>query len=151
MIEELNITLDRLSRNLFRGSLNYNASFLVVRCKDMAGEPLEKVLADAIGNAVTVGGSESATESDVVEAMRSALAYLGDNGSHPSREYMASATYVQDTELAASQLKTLLNGASLIISFWLKEGHPFYPVYWDFAFAAEQNNDTIVIIGSSSD
>lgn len=49
------------------------------------------------------------------------------------------------------EMDKLVDGADTIMSFWLKEGHPFYPVFWDFAFLIEKNNDAIVFIGSSSD
>jgi hypothetical protein len=36
-------------------------------------------------------------------------------------------------------------------SFWLEEGHPFYPVQWDFAYVLAGHNGAEVFIGSSSD
>ena len=42
-------------------------------------------------------------------------------------------------------------GATVIERFWLKEGHPAYPVFWDFAFVIAGPHETKVFIGSSSD
>lgn len=83
--------------------------------------------------------------------MRDAFDYQGDDGSHPGRDYLASMTFKQDADFVMAQLEGLVSGASLLTLFWLKEGHPFYPVFWDFAFMIERGDDAFVLIGSSSD
>jgi hypothetical protein len=40
---------------------------------------------------------------------------------------------------------------TLIERFWRKEGHPAYPVFWDFAFVIAGPTEAEVFIGSSSD
>jgi len=49
------------------------------------------------------------------------------------------------------KLKPLLSKAGKITRFTLKKGHPFYPVFWDFAFNIEVENESYIIIGASSD
>jgi hypothetical protein len=38
-----------------------------------------------------------------------------------------------------------------VVAFRLKEGHPFYPVFWDFAFLIEIDQESILLMASSSD
>ena len=42
-------------------------------------------------------------------------------------------------------------GAALLAQFWLRDGHPAYPVFWDFAFVIAGSAGGQVFIGSSSD
>jgi hypothetical protein len=148
---EINSTLEGISRNLFADSLNYCASFKFVKCHGMAGRALQEILASGLGEGVVIGGVSAAGPADVLEALKDALAYQGDAGSHPGQGYATSETCRQDVSRVLAQVGALLEGASHIVSFRLKEGHPFYPVFWDFAFSIEKGTDAFVFIGSSSD
>ncbi|HAF43987.1 MAG TPA: hypothetical protein DCK83_03350 [Gallionellaceae bacterium] len=151
MTELIGTTLDSISHRLYVGSLNYSPSFLVVNLKGMAGHSLQKLIDLAIGRAVVIGGTQSASETDLLVSVKDALYFQGDDGSHPDRGYLASVEFQRNAELVMFEMDKLVDGADTIMSFWLKEGHPFYPVFWDFAFLIEKNNDAIVFIGSSSD
>ena len=133
------------------GSLNYCASFKLVKCDGMAGQALQEILASALGEGVVIGGANAVGAADVLDAFRDALAYQGDTGSHPGQDYLTSEGFKRDESIVLAQVGALLEGASHILSFWLKEGHPFYPVFWDFAFSIEKGTDAFVFIGSSSD
>ncbi|WP_152604096.1 hypothetical protein [Methylotenera sp. G11] len=151
MTKSIGTTLDSISHGLYVGSLNYSPSFLVVELKGMAGQSLQKLIDLAIRRTVVIGGTQSAKEADLLVSVKEALYYQGDDGSHPDRGYLASVEFQRNAELVMSEVGKLVDGADTIMSFWLKEGHPFYPVFWDFAYLIEINNDAIVFIGSSSD
>lgn len=151
MTAALETTLDTIAHRLFDDSLNYSPSFMVAELKGMAGRPLRELLELAIGGAVAIGGSQPASAADVLQSVRAALDYRGDHGSHPGLEYLASAEFTRDAGLAMAQVGKLVEGAEAIISFELEAGHPFYPVFWDFAFLIEKCGDAVVFIGSSSD
>jgi len=133
------------------GGRNYSPSFMIVECKGMVGQSLQDVLDLAIDGAVVVGGSQSASKADVLRVVRTSLDFQGDDGAHPCRDYLASVEFKRDAELVMIQVGKLVDGADTIVSFWLKEGHPFYPVFWDFAFLIERSKDAVIFIGSSSD
>ena len=151
MTASLRSTLEHISLQLFAGSMNYQVSFLVAELKYAAGQSLQKLRQSATGKPAFPEDSRSANSSDVVEALRDALSYERDDGSHPSRLYMQSPEFRHDSDIAISQLRELVDSADTIISFSLVEGHPFYPVFWDFAFVIEKGDDAVVFIGSSSD
>jgi hypothetical protein len=44
-----------------------------------------------------------------------------------------------------------LETADLVVEFSLKQGHPAYPVFWEFAYDIHSNGQRWVFIGSSSD
>jgi hypothetical protein len=149
---EINSALEDISRNLYAGSLNYCASFKLVKCGGMTGRALQDTLASALEEGVIISEVSNAGAADVLEALRDALAYQGVLGSHhPGYDYLMSEDFRQDASKVLAQVYTLLEGASLISSFQIEEGHPFYPVFWDFAFWIEKGTDAFILVGSSSD
>jgi hypothetical protein len=45
----------------------------------------------------------------------------------------------------------LSKSSTKIKALALVEGHPAYPVFWDFAFLFLGENDCLLLVGSSSD
>lgn len=151
VVVRINDVLKKISRRLFARSLNYCADFVLVKCKRMAGESLNDVVLAGLGADASIGGWIAAEKQDVLDELGSGLRFRGDDGSHPSRNYLLSREFQQDSDLATSLVDSLIDEGELIFSFWLEKGHPFYPVFWDFAFMIEKGPDAYVFIGSSSD
>ena len=151
MIEELNKSFKRISRKLFSRSLNYYADFKLYQCEGMAGESLNTVATAALGDRARVGGSGLATKEEVIEDLRSALHFEGDDGAHPNIDYLKKPENQKDFEAVISLVHAILDDSGLIVRFWLEDGHRFYPVFWDFAFLIETAEDSILFIASSSD
>jgi len=122
---EINKAFEDISRKLFRNSLNYCATFKLFSCGETAGKSLEDLVQLNFGDHAVVGGSAISTAQQVVDELSAALNYRGDHGLYPSLDYLES------TES--------------------KEGHPFYPVFWDLAFLIETDQESILLIASSSD
>ena len=68
-----------------------------------------------------------------------------------SLNYGVSIKLFEAPGLAGESVTELVTKSEQVMGFWLKAGHPFYPVYWDYAFLFEVGNDAFVLIGSSSD
>ena len=117
----------------------------------MAGESLNAVVTAALGADARVGGAQSASKEDIIEALESALHYRGDEGSHPTLEYLDSPKSKEDFDAVTTEVQCILDQSDLLLSLWLENGHPFYPVFWDFAFLIEISEDSILFIASSSD
>ena len=62
-----------------------------------------------------------------------------------------SKDFDSDAENLFRDLKELFVDHSKVVSFLLDSGHPFYPVFWDFAFLIRKSESSYVFIGSSSD
>jgi hypothetical protein len=131
--------------------LNYSVDIQLYLAAGMAGKDLEEIVAAALGHSVVIGGAESASFSSLVESLRTALGYSGDDGSHPNREFLSSTKFQGERDKVVEACAGVFEGANRVVSFWLKEGHPFYPVFWDFAYMVEKGDDAYVFIGSSSD
>ncbi|MCA9028635.1 MAG: hypothetical protein KDA86_25740 [Planctomycetaceae bacterium] len=151
LVTKINQSFEQISRRLFARSLNYCADFKLFLCDQMAGESLDAVVHSALGPQARVGGSTFTTKQEVLESLTSALHYDGDYGAHPNLDYVQSANGQHDFDSVVSDVIKLVDQGDLLISFWLKNGHPFYPVYWDFAFLIETSEDSILFIASSSD
>jgi hypothetical protein len=147
----INERLRSLCHTLGKNSLNYTVDIHLYPAPGRVGESLEQTVAAALGHRVVVGGAESASFSMVVESLRTAIDYSGDDGSYPNREFLSSAEFRTEKERVVDACTDLLAGADRVVSFWLKEGHPFYPVFWDFAYMLEKGDEAYVFIGSSSD
>jgi hypothetical protein len=52
-----------------------------------------------------------------------------------------------------SDLNSWLDDDNFMLWFWIKENHPGYPVYWEYAFYIENTDKQLcrILIGSSSD
>ena len=151
VVAEINKSFKRISRRLFRRSLNYCADFKLFRCDGMAGESLDSVVTAALGKDARVGRAQSATKDEIMDALQSALRFRGDDGAHPSLNYLESPKSREDFDGVTAEVQSILDQSDLLLSFWLESGHPFYPVFWDFAFLIETGEDAILFIASSSD
>jgi hypothetical protein len=149
---EINDSLAAISKKLFRTSLNYCADFRFFVSKETAGEPLERVVRTILGDHAEIGMAQPATKNDVIDELKDVLQYRGDHGSHPSLDYLDSTESRIDFDQLICRIRRVLDESfDDIQSFGLKEGHPFYPVFWDFAFLIRTRGESILFIGSSSD
>jgi hypothetical protein len=149
---DINDSLAIIARKLFRNSLNYCADFRLFVSKETAGEAIETVVKAILGDKAVIGKSQVAAKKEVIDELRDALHYRGDHGSHPSLDYLDSPESRTDFDKVVSAIQRILDDSfDDIQSFSLKEGHPFYPVFWDFAFFIQTCEESILFIASSSD
>jgi hypothetical protein len=99
---------------------------------------------------IVVGSSRPSGAEELVSDISSALRHIGDSGSGPIPEQMQSEKF-QNLLRDSTDACRLLCAESRIELFWLKEGHPAYPVFWEFAFAIRHEIGCDILIGSSSD
>ncbi|MGN6808031.1 MAG: hypothetical protein ACTHJZ_19095 [Trinickia sp.] len=69
----------------------------------------------------------------------------------PSKEALESDVLAGMLEKLLSDLRVTASKAIKVESFTLEEGHPFYPVFWDFAFLFRAASEATIFIGASSD
>lgn len=151
MTADINDRLKMLCETLGRDSLNYVADIRLYPALGMAGSSLADIVTSALGHSVVVRGAEVTASSALIESLKAGLEYSGDDGSHPNRAFLSSAEFGAEERKVVSSFHDFLASADRVVSFSLKEGHPFYPVFWDFAYVVERGADAYVFIGSSSD
>lgn len=151
MTADINRRLERFCDEVGEESLNYAADIQLFPSPGMAGRNIAEIVSAALGVTVVVGGSSSTDRVEILQALRHGLEYAGNDGSFANRTFLASARCQTEKAEVLKFFEAFTADADLLASFWLKSGHPFYPVYWDFAFVIEKGADAFVLIGSSSD
>ncbi|WP_157202923.1 hypothetical protein [Calidithermus chliarophilus] len=151
MMYRLNGLLRQMADGLNRGSLNYTVSFALLAADGIAGTPIAEAVSAALGRPVRLGEILSVTPEDALVEVAQSLDYIGDYGSHPDLTFVGSLEFSQLRSAILDSLRELLLTADQVMRFSLQDGHPFYPVFWDYAFLIEKQEDTLILIGSSSD
>ena len=151
MISDINDRLQTLCESLGQDGLNYSANVRLYHAVGMVDRNLVDSVAVALGHIVVVGGARVAVFAELIESIQAGLEFAGDDGAHPSRLLLSSKEFRDQECEVISMLHGLLGDPERVVSFWLKEGHPFYPVFWEFAYLVEKGSDAFVLIGSSSD
>ena len=152
MITGINIMLNGLCTQLSGlGSGNYVATIQFYQSIGSSGRNISEAVTAALRAPVLIQDTVSVDRAEVISRLKEGLEYAGDHGAHPNHSFLASNQFKKEEEAVLEFLDEFLSDAGQIISFYLKDGHPFYPVFWDFAFLIEKNSDSFVFIGSSSD
>jgi hypothetical protein len=100
---------------------------------------------------VEIGKSSEILPAEALAEITEALEHRGDAAYGPIPEKVDSDRYRDLVAKALRETQELFSSADRLEVFWLKSGHPAYPVFWDFAFAAFTVDGVHVIMGSSSD
>ena len=64
---------------------------------------------------------------------------------------MQSEEFARLLELTMAEVSSAVESATKIETFRFSEGHPAYPVFWDFALLFASPTETVILVGSSSD
>lgn len=144
--------LKQMTRNLNQGNAcNFTASARLYPAPGVGGRSLEEIVYAVLGDKVLISGSRISTGSEMIAKVKSSFEFRGDDDSHPNLDYISSDEFESDLEQLLADLKEMVQAADLIMEFWLKQGHPFKPVHWDFAFVLTRGVDASLLIASSSD
>lgn len=130
---------------------NYQVFLRAYHVPFASGKPAEWYVAQALGPAAEVGGVIPASGAQIAQEIEESLRYAGDEGSGPKPKALASSRFEELLEALHGELARAIKGAELLAKVWLREGHPDYPVFWDFAFVIAGPAGGLVFIGSSSD
>lgn len=150
-VDQLNADLNGISKSLQIGSLNYSANLKIWEANNSAGKSAGEIVRAALGATAVLGGTFAISEEDAISEILGAFLFAGDDGAHPGQKTLSSERYKKDVSAVMERLRAWIESSSLLIGIWLKEGHPFYPVFWDYAYIVESGSDCHVIIASASD
>jgi len=150
-IETINDELRNILEIINDGGLNYAADIRFFEAVECVGKNAVDTIEAAIGNPIILGNTFVASTEDVILELRTALSHIGESSCHPNTSYVGTNKHKTDVYSIVNNIERKLKQAQQITGFWLKKGHPFYPVFWDFAFIVEFKDTACVLIGSSSD
>jgi hypothetical protein len=143
--------LDDLMDILNEDATNYTVFLQSYDVHAPATRPSEDLIKEALGPNIALGEIKEIDRSSVWPVVEEALTYIGDSGAGPSAAAIASDGFRTALGTLRNQIDLLVKGATHIEEFWLKHGHPAYPVFWDFAFILRTKDGATVLLGSSSD
>lgn len=146
---EVESVLSELSKLL----CGYNYEVFLRRYKVLysPGAVTEQYVSEALGQTAVLGGSCSVTRREVLGEVKESLLHAGDEAYGPLPSVLASEKFHELLASVLAHIEQSASSATLIEQFWLKEGHPAYPVFWDFAFVIASPLGVELFIGSSSD
>ena len=151
LVTDLNRIFSALCENLNRGSLNYSVSLALFHSPNKGGSDAQEIVTAAFGKAATLGNTFVVTIGELLDEVEKGMDFIGDDGTYPSRNFLGSTLFQTMKAETLQKLNQFLSNADMVMGFWLKKGHPFYPVFWDFAFIVEHGADAHLLVGSSSD
>lgn len=153
MVDEINELLRKICWKLSRGDVaNYVVDIRIFQAKRQNDfNDIDSIRNILGGNSVEVGEVKRSNSPELIESIKEGFEYEGDEGAHPNKNYLFTDDFKDDTNEVLAQIENLFSGNSEISVFWLKSGHPFYPVFWDYAFLIKKDYMDYLLIGSSSD
>ena len=144
-------TLAAMTHLLNESGWNYSVFLQTYPVSRIGGESSEQLIHAALSNSAVIENIQEVTTQEVIYEVNASLSYAGSSCDGPDQSVIESeqfkgllATLLIDVEAESSV-------SVMVEKFCLKEGHPAYPVFWDFAFLFTGAKKASVFIGSSSD
>jgi hypothetical protein len=131
--------------------LNYQVHFSLYRVPFDPAAPAEWYITQALGPDVVIGGVKADSKAEAIVEVEQSLCYSGDESSGPKQSVLQSKRFNELVTSVLAELDHAIGESTLFAQFWLRQGHPHYPVFWDFAFVIAGPSGGLVFIGSSSD
>jgi hypothetical protein len=142
---------DAVVNFLNAGGTNYTVFLRTYQTDTTSGESTMDAVRRAVGEGVSVERVQAASVHEVLAEVTSSLAYAGDASAGPDPADLLSAEFRRLLADVIEKVCALAEGAIRIEQFRFKDGHPAYPVFWDFAFLFVAPHQSTVLVGSSSD
>jgi hypothetical protein len=143
--------LNEIAETLHENSLNYSVSLGIFTSQHKKSLTNEDIICKALNSNVSFYEMHSVEKQEILHTVMSSLMYAGDEGSGPSKENINSHKFKSLLRDLTISLTKIISSSTENYSFCIKDGHPYYPVFWDFSFLFVRNNFSLVFIGTSSD
>ncbi len=143
--------LSAIADFLNAGGLNYTVFLRAYSTPHGASEESSQLISDALGKQVVVRWLGDVSSDEVISEIMDALSYPGDDGAGPDQAAVKSDRFSELLNRVVDSAKATSSKANRIQKFRFDEGHPAYPVFWDFAFLFTSSDEATVLVGSSSD
>jgi hypothetical protein len=130
---------------------NYTVFLRVYRVPYAPHAQPDWYVTQALGPEAVLSGAPPVSRDEILTEVEKSLRYAGYQGSGPKQSVLRSSRFNELVLGVLSELKLLIAGANVLAEFGLYEGHPAYPVFWDFGYVIAGEAGGLVFIGSSSD
>lgn len=143
--------LTEMAELLNANGVNYSVSLRAYSGVMQDKTDISDIISGLIGEEVVIGGVQDLGVTEVTEALREYLGYPGDESAGPDVSTLESVEFSGLLNRLLESVAQLSETSFGLKSFWFAEGHPAYPVFWDFAFLFLRKNEHCLLVGSSSD
>ena len=110
---------------------------------------LTDTLKSLISKDCELSGVVPSTPEEAISEIMDMVLYKGDAGSGPLELESKKA---EISELMGKVFSRIgVEDAEMVVEFGFKNGHPSYPVFWDFAYDIHSKGQRWILVGSSSD
>ncbi len=110
---------------------------------------LSDALKSLISKDCEISGVVPSSPEEAASGIMDMVLYQGDTGSGPLELESKKAELSELMEKVLSSIE--LEEADMVVEFGFKNGHPAYPVFWDFAYDIHSKGQRWILVGSSSD
>jgi hypothetical protein len=143
--------LDAMAEFLNADGINYTVFLREYLASSDPVVPTEALVRRAVGDEVSIERVSAVSVHEVLAEVTWSLAYAGDDGAGPGRDNLQSEQFPKLLTGVIAEACRLADRSTKIEKFNFKSGHPAYPVFWDFAFLFTGDEQSVVLVGSSSD
>lgn len=143
--------LEEIADLLQENATNYSVFLQAYEVPFVGGETASAIIHNGLGVEAVLGGIDDVDVDTVWAEVADALLFPGDDGAGPDGAKLMSESFIALIDELREALLQLAAASKKIQRFWLQDGHPAYPVFWDFAFLFWEAGKATIVIGSSSD
>jgi hypothetical protein len=130
---------------------NYSVFLKLYPVHHAAEVTTAQVVPLALGGDIKIANLRAVSVSEVLSEIELSLSYPGDSGAGLEPTALASPEFQALLSDVLEEMKVLARIADRIEQFHIEDGHPAYPVFWDFAYVFFGPLQSFVLVGSSSD
>ncbi|MCA9217596.1 MAG: hypothetical protein KDB27_31220 [Planctomycetales bacterium] len=141
--------LRKLERLLY--GYNYQVFLRSYSAKHAHDADVEAIVMAALGEEATVDEIHTESTEKTVATIKSRLEYRGDESSGPLPKRIDSPKFCFLRDAVLNHVRELCWSSVSVTGLCIGDGHPAYPVFWDFAYLFRGGESSTVFIGSSSD
>jgi hypothetical protein len=143
--------LTRMENLLNEDGTNYTAFLRSYSTDVVTNQSIQEIVRCMIGDEAVIDNVQEVDFSEVELELRESIGYLGDESAGPGVAALETPEFLTLLEVICEDAKAQSLRSTSLCTFRFKNGHPAYPVFWDFAFLFVGASKCELLVGSSSD
>lgn len=110
----------------------------------------EQKVSAILGPACIVENVRDLDHRSIEEILRENLSYRGEHAG-PDATILASERFQELLDAIVTDCQDASGSSQVAQSFFIVDGHPAYPVFWDFALFFGRADEYALLVGAASD
>lgn len=144
------ILLSRMGNLLDSNGTNYTTFLESYSVTPAEGDKVQDIVTAMVGQRVAITDLRHCSLAEVTETLRDCLGYIGEDEG-PDPDTLASPEFSSLLQGIIEDVAQAIKHSNVVQSFRFLDGHPAYPVFWEFAFLFLGKDSHQLLVGSSSD